>query len=416
MARSMAHELAPRGISEAIALPQERKRKPQKKISRRQFLLGSAALGIGTALTAISGRFLLENTKNVQAETQPVNPPVVETKTNIDILNEINQRYGVEIPTTVSHRYSELDLNTKEMLPNLIPSKEEAEILEKAISKVPGASYLGPLLIPSANTEPDPIPGGSYLGYQWPAFLHPDEFTEFPYDRLVDKRPAISIKIPDVPVDEPLPEVKDKNNLLPSIAAMTNETITINGEEEIPWTTYGDRLEIATIHEFAHGIEDQLSLATSSSVSEYWNKQAFTIVNKNTWDIDNPVFTTFAKVNGWELIPEYDYVKQYDSEFAEYLKDGGWAKGFLWDRDPKVWGDLKDRKLRLTVYASYGPIQEAFAEFWMASILYPELLTEDEKAYFGKLHNGLRGNPEEFIKQIATNPNILLSQDNLTSE
>jgi len=53
-------------------------------------------------------------------------------------------------------------------------------------------------------------------------------------------------------------------------------------------------------------------------------------------------------------------------------------------RDPDVWGDLANRKIRITPFASYGPIQEAFCEYWMTSILYPELLTQKKENFSKK--------------------------------
>src|SRR3989344_4029677 len=100
------------------------------------------------------------------------------------------------------------------------------------------------------------------------------------------------------------------------------------------------------------------------------------------------------------------------------LRRGGeypWGSPGAWIRDTEVWGEgpyeqipwLATKKIRLTQYASVAMIHETFAEFYMASVLYPEYLTKEEGAYFGRLHEGLKKDAKAFLKQIAKNPDIL---------
>lgn len=66
-----------------------------------------------------------------------------------------------------------------------------------------------------------------------------------------------------------------------------------------------------------------------------------------------------------------------------------------------VWGSGINRKTRIGINASSKPIDEAFADFWTASLLAPDLLTPDERRYFDNIHTGLRDYPKEFVEAIA---------------
>ena len=105
-----------------------------------------------------------------------------------------------------------------------------------------------------------------------------------------------------------------------------------------------------------------------------------------------------------------DFGKEYSEEFKKTNpENAGWL---VWDRDPDIWGDMKNRKIRLDTYASYGTIKEAFATFFMFYTLSrvddrydKSLLTKDETGYFDRMFDGFSKNPEGYIKTlIAENP------------
>lgn len=374
------------------------------KISRRDFLIGGSALG----MLGFGSLFLRRNLISTRDSEQQV-----KLETPEEVLTRLKEKFGVEIPIQTLPIYSTEDTGTGEIRPNVVPTNEESQVLFETLAKIPGAGYLAQLVIPFRNYQEGAVAGGGYLGYQWPVFFHRDRYGEFPYDRLVDVRSAIELQLPNVDLSSPLPQKTENSSLLPVFSQISNQQagVKIDLKEEVPWTNHGERLKQAVVHEFGHGLEDQVSLAASSSVKDYWDRQTFTLFNKNTWDINHPLFVSFAKLTGWKLVPFIDFVRQYDPEHArKYLEPRPDVGGQpIWDRDFDVWGDLGHRRNRLTIYASYGPIQEAFTEFWMASILYPELLTGDEKRYFAKIHEGLKSDPQKLIQRIVSEPNLLLS-------
>lgn len=379
-------------------------------ISRRRFMAG-AFIGIGAGLTYVAlERDLFRGSGGQGSESLPL--PKVETAR--EILIRIKNRLGIEIPTDVLPYFSREDPQNGEVMPNAIPTDEEAKILEETLNKIPGAKSLVQLVIPLRNHKPGAIAGGSYMGFQWPFFYHRKNYEEFPKDSLVSSRAAAELKLPAGRMTDSLPEKSENTTFLPLLeqASINQSKVKINFAEEVPWTTQEERLKQAIVHEFAHGLEDQIRLADSKSVREYQDRQGFYLFfNKNTVDINNPLLVSFGHLTGWKLVPWVEFARQYDPEFAENTARNypDHAKEFVWDRDFSIWGDLVHRKNRLTIYASYGPIQEAFAEFWMASILYPQLLTDAERRYFGKIHEGLRSDPQKLIQRIVSEPNLLLS-------
>jgi len=342
--------------------------------------------------------------------------PAASSPTVSGLLAEIQDRYGVEIPDRMEAEYSTTDQNTGQVSPNLVPNLEQTQVIEAALARLPSPRYFAPLLIPMRNSDPGAITGGEYLGFNWPCFLDPRTCPGgFVYDRLL-AAPALEIMLPDLSLGAALPVKSGTSSLLPTLEQISLETsqVTPNLTETVPWTTQGEHLTQSVIHEYAHAIDDAVSLANSPSVKEYWNRQAFTLVNENTWDVTNPLYVAFAQLTGWRTVSLYDYLLQYDptEAAAALLRDPGAKTEFLWDRDPAVWGDLAHRRNRLTIYASYGPIQESFAEFYMTSILYPNLLKNSENRFFERLNTGLAADPKAFIVALVAKPSILLDPPN----
>jgi len=371
-----------------------------QRYSRRDFLR-FAILG-GTALA-------VEACVPIKRKSVPTQP---ENLTAQDILIRIKDRYGVLIPTQIETTYSN-DSNEGNTSPNNhVPSIEEAQVIEDAISRIPAAGFLSPLVIPFVNISEGAIAGGSFMGRDWPFFLHRQNYTGLPTDRFLDDKPAIKLLIPLAGLDASLPIKTEDTSNLPPISQITLNTVRVrlNLQETVPWTNGRERLKQTVVHEYFHALDDKVSIANSPSISEYRKRQGFYIWNKNTNDITNPLYVTFAKVTGWRLVSLIDYIAQYDPEVAKRRskEHPESEKTFIWDMDHAIWGDLAHRHGGPTIYSRYGPIQESIAEYWMTSVLYPGLLTADERQYFDNIKNGLKGDPQKFVQEIVKNPNILL--------
>lgn len=368
------------------------------EISRRDFLkltaLGITGLALDAACTPAKRKV---STENLTAQ---------------DILTRIKGKYGVLIPPQAEAIYSKKDQQTGFITPNYIPSLEEAKVIEEAVSKVPAASYLSPLVIPFVNISEGAVAGGSFMGRDWPFFLRPKDYTGLPTDRFLDDKPAIELLMPLADLDAPLPVKTEDTSNLPPISQITLNTarVKLNLQESVPWTNGRERLKQTVVHEFFHGLEDKVSIVNSPTILEYRKRQGFYLWNKNTNDITNPLYVTFAKVTGWRLVSIIDYIAQYDPQEAKrkLIEHPEPEKPFVWDMDPAIWGDLAHRHGGPTIYSRYGPIQESIAEYWMTSVLYPGLLTADERRYFDNIKNGLKGDPQKFVQEIVKNPNILL--------
>jgi hypothetical protein len=215
-----------------------------------------------------------------------------------------------------------------------------------------------------------------------------------------------------VPLDTPLPIKTELTANVPPLEEISLESSGVreNLAETVPWTTERERLTQTVVHEFFHALQDKVSIANAPSLAAYWDRQAFSLYNENTWDVSNPLFVTFAQVTGWKLTSVIDDIRQYDPAGAqeEARKYPAAAHEYVWDRDTAFWGDLAHRHGGPTIYARYGPIQEAMAEYWMTYLLYPNLLTSSERQYFANICQGLRQNPQSFIRQIVKNPDMLL--------
>jgi len=296
-------------------------------------------------------------------------------------VDSIYKEFGILIPTELMTEYSGIDG------PNSPLTEDEIEIVRETLRMVPNAGEIIQLIIPVRTSDPEAIPGGSFLDYQWPFFLNPGDYEGFPKDYFLSDMRAVILMLPvGVAVSDSLPEIKPDSNLLTPELMWTYQEFPLKQEMEIPWTTYGERLQQALIHEIGHGLLAWAALDQSGSVRTYWERQGFTLVGWNTRDTSNPLLVSFANVNGWRLFYFSDYIESLMLNLPEESQTSDFM---IWDRDPNVWAYVPDRVIRLNPYASYGPIQEAFPEFWMASILYPEFLTEGELDFFSEVKESL---------------------------
>jgi hypothetical protein len=408
-------------VEESVAIPSEQK--AQQSIFRRGHRipipkkLAAGLAAIGVAVTMLGAVKPTQGSPKIESNPTPIGS-LVETRTSEQILKEIQTRYGVTIPDKVDPLYSKENPDGT-TAPNLVPNPEQAGAIEEALSEIPHPGDLAPLILLYKDNDL-PVANGSYLGYIWPSSLHQSGYPNFTYDKMLDNRPAIELDLPDIDLDATLPKKTKDMGLVPELAQPgPGQSENINMTETVPWTTQKERLKQVIVHEYGHAIQDQVSLEQSklkyptdsaAALKDYWSKQTLTIVQGNTWDTTNPMYLEFAKVDGWKLVPYSDFIRQFDPAFADYIttrfpQD---AANLIWDRDPAVWGDLQHRKNQLTVYASYGPIQETWAEFWMASVLYPELLTDEQRTFFQNIQNGIKQHPNDFFRQAVQNPDSLL--------
>jgi hypothetical protein len=395
-------------IEQEDLMPKEREKTP--KISRRSFLRGAAVV-LGAAGASMIGLSLKDHQQARTARGELGNLGSTE-----EILAFLEKNYDVEIPNHVSPVYSEEtyirtsegELKLHDTRENSLLNFEEAKIVAETISSIPAVGFLTQLIIPFRRSEEGVIPGGSYLGYQWPAYLQLKNYDEFPRDRFISNKAAIKLILPEgAKMTDALPVVREEysNAVLPPLLqkSLDSAGVKANTRMETPWTTMGERLKQALVHETGHGLINQVTIAASRDMEDYWKRQSVTLYNMTTIDIDNPLFKGFAEVNGWKLIPFVELMRQYMPKKADSFADEHpeRARKLFWERDLKIWGNLQDRKVRLTPYASYGPIQEAFCEYWMASILYPKLLTEEEGKFFETTQQGLQKNPAAFIQGLV---------------
>lgn len=330
------------------------------------------------------------------------------------VLERIKKEKGVVVPTEVSSTYSEVlyrinENKEREIIgenPNAVLTKNEAEVVEDILSQIPAGGYLIQLIIPQRLDEElfAPIPVASLLGYNWPVFINRPNYGDFPRDRLVTDDVAIKLLLPEnVDMYEDLPSIDQLIERYPYF------TDSYRKEAEIPWTTHAEKLKQSVAHESGHSLINKVRLAMADGdIERYFELQGISLFNEVSVDVDNPIFVEFAKVNGWIKVPFGEYVFEYMKKFypdkINQLDSAQLEAGdkMVWARDPKIWNNLLDRDFYLTYHATYGPIQEAFSDYWMISILYPDLLTKEEQDFFFKIHEGLEENPEEYINTIAT--------------
>lgn len=118
----------------------------------------------------------------------------------------------------------------------------------------------------------------------------------------------------------------------------------------------------------------------------------------NTNDQKHPIFTTFAQIAGWQ----YGKVEGVKTPVVSIDLDKGTSK--VIETDFEGW-------YKKGADGEYSTnIGDAFAEYYAAWILQPQLLLDAIKGYFDRIGQGLKSNPQEFIDKIRINPDILLAE------
>jgi len=395
---------------------------PSPSVSRREFLKLSVAtlLALGTH-------------KIVSALRIPEDEPTSESLP--DILKEIRSKYGIYIPALAGEftqyqacqgKDNKLEQCSPERSTQI--SLEEASKIQDALKLIPSVGKMVQLIIPFRNSSADAIGGGSYLGPNWDFVLDISKYQTYPQDRYLSSMSAVKLVLSNKGLNEPLPPVTQSSNFLPLLSQISLDATGISPKNMVlyPWTNYGERLTQVVIHEVAgHGVAVLARrIKVNHNPEAGYESSAMSLLGGIPLDTNNPIFSSFAKVNGWRLIPYRESMAQYGNigrQLAGELSrtDPKMAEWPVWDRDPKYWGELRDRKIRLDTYSSYGTLHEAFANFFMFYLLSrtdsrysPSLLTKDETQYFDRMFKGLSENPETYIKKlIAENPGPSFSPD-----
>lgn len=373
-----------------------------KEITRRRFLIGLGA----TAATVATGEI-------IRSGIIPYIEKARETPESI--LADIYRRYKIKIPLPSETEYAidNLRHTVKGNIENTgmqLESKsiatlalEEARLFREGIEKVPGASSLLQVILPYRFFAPDEetkmfeVPQAAYQGREWRGDkLYCFESESFSTAKL-DKKAGISFFLPlDFSPNKPL--------INPDVYQYTFPMVPDPVEsDELPLKTQKDAFFKVLTHEFGHAFEDQVKIRASSTIEEYCKRRPLTLCGFNSIDKENPIFKTFAKISGWQLVPLSEISAMCGLDISGIERE---EETFGWIRDPAVWGERPE--MRISNRATHGPIDEVFAEFFMVSILYPEFLNDKERRYFGKIHKGLAGDAEKFLDEVAKNPEILL--------
>ena len=431
---------------------------PEKKdapnLSRRSFLKATAGVLVATGSVLLyenySGKInrflgtpennsLNDSVNDVEIANKKVNK--TEGEELLGTIREIQSKYGVYIPS-LEGEFSDYQVclgtnnelircGEKENSTQI--TKEEAVIIKEGLDKIPSPGRFVQMVIPFRKNSPDVIGGGSYLGYNWDYFLDPSKYQDYPKDRYLSNISAVQLFISDKKVDSALPPVTSNSNFLPllSEAGMNQLGLKATNRVDYPWTTYGERLKQVVIHEIGgHGVDEYASrIKVKNNPRADYEASAMSLFGGIPLDTNNPVISSFAKVNGWKPVPYSDFLTQwgdYGKEQSDDLKrkNPKRADWPVWDRDTKVWGELGNRNIRLDPYASYGTVRETFATFFMFYTLSKSdnrydksLLTKEEIKYFDGMFKGLSKNPEGYIKTlIEENPGPTFSPSLFESE
>jgi len=366
-----------------------------RRISRRKFLIVSGSSFVVGGAAAVGGWKLFETlTKSSE--------------------NQISARFGVLVPLNTDERF----FIKEDTYPKLYDLSErnpadlttdEANIIEESLSRIPYAGKLAPLLLPYRYKSESDDSGitGIYWGRRWSSSI-----KKFNSDHL-DEDAATALFLPE--------NFSPDREVEPSLVftGIAGDRGRSTAFDEIPLGTYRDAFNRTVLHEYGHALADAV-FYLARPLEAYKNESSNSMyVPYFNVLANHPIYQSFAKVNGWKLIPIDETGLGPDSDdYKQAIEKGGeypWGSPGAWIRDTEVWGEgpyeqipwLATKKIRLTQYASVAMIHETFAEFYMASVLYPEYLTKEEGAYFGRLHEGLKKDAKAFLKQIAKNPDIL---------
>lgn len=406
------------------------------RITRRHFLqMGVTAAGAMAFITMdrALGFYRTPETDNKEQQVPTPEYPI----------DHIKKKYGIEVPKEGEITDYQICLNSSGEYTHCGEEKstqltsEEANTVLDALNTIPNPGNYAQLIIPFRKNQEGVIGGGDVLGKNWEYFMDSLKYPEgYPKDSHTSDKFAIAIYLSNKNLNESLPPAESITNVLPLLTAASLNTsdVKVINKIDYPWTTYGERLKQVVVHEVGgHGINEYAGrIKVNNNPQAEYEASGMSIFGGIPLDTFNPITASFAKINGWIQIPNANFMEQWGEEgkiFANEVRNNNpkLADWPVWDRDPKIWGTMEDRKIRLDSYASYGTIKETFATFFTFYSLsridkkYDQsLLTKTELEYFDAMFAGLTVNPESYIQRlIKQNPGPSfgsLNNENISKE
>lgn len=356
------------------------------EISRRTFLAGSAGLFINACSDpALPLRILVPTQTTIeQSQFSP-------TET---ILNEIYAKYGILIPqreavgfeikspVVVPDREIPIPVPFDEPILPANLSYEEAQIIKGGFDRIPGIGSLVKLVL---IYRLDRIANDIYSNAidrhgLWGSAPRNNWFRALKYPAFNPFGGLWAFFLylhPDLNLDDP-------RTLSPL------------------YKTRGEYLTFFFGHEAGHNFS--YKVLHQSDLGE--NVDSTRVVRIPTRDIISdfvsggeydPIYSSYSQVFGWKF-GEKESVGLEGSPLDTSSYEPFWFR-----EEPDRWS-LE----RWSNPQAESDIEEAFADDFAISIFYPDLLSPQELGYFQRIHSGLLQDPNNFFRQVAQNPKILL--------
>lgn len=292
------------------------------------------------------------------------------------LLEGLRRESGVEVPFIPQREYTSIfgTLNTP-----ITPA--EAEVITTTVRKIPGASTLVSLIVPYRQPlDKDHLKyhvNGLYLGHFWGPFIQGEnnDYSEekLTINELLSNKSAVALDLPNIGMEE----------------AMTSEHLAVSSilPSFFIGKGYGEQVAYIIAHEFGHGLVDHIWIEAFADKEEYARHRGANSIPSS--------LKGFASLVGWRLINMLNFERYGNGETTEHT-----IHNYSHSLHTE-WRKLKGRKNIELFGERLTSIEEAFANYWALSILYPELLSAGEQSYFNIFHQGLTAHPEEFIRAIA---------------
>ena len=293
--------------------------------------------------------------------TSTVKPPELSEKDlNTQFMKEMKLKYGIDIkigtvffdmqdPSPEFAKRFNLDEQPKKYL-----SKLEINTLSDAFIALPFCPQLvEEVIIDRLPSERNPQNDHAYLG----GFHHPKEVKG------------------------------DKNSItffLSNNLDLSSPTLDYN---KLGIKTYKDLLKQVFFHECGHRISNMV-LSAAYSEDEYLQ-----IMNPGRLERDyledkkNPLFVAFSLLEDWQTTEAFQQDLPREKVYVKPIFDG-----------------------RMVYRPTQTKIEEHFAELWSLYVGNSPVLTTEEKKFFQKINDGLTTDAQKFVKEVAKNPKILLTE------
>ena len=294
-----------------------------------------------------------------------------------DLARRLHDEHGILIPTQPS---SEFTLRTDNR-PNSTPAPQSLIRLERAINdRVPYAGKLAKIIVFYSSLE------WSYPGRTWPQNIGGTTKTR-DYDEM------------------PLMIAEDQYYITARGKELVDDDLPVAGSPYPFVRTAMDYFSYGFFHELGHGIDLEILFRKYDNVEQYVKEAENADAIK-----DNPIYATFGELTGWRfgrgVVAQRMMITfnvDVGDKWLNPVKEEANGGDFVQHPDE---GSV--RRLLFTRHPLTNSISEVFADFFVAYLMAPEVLTADENRYFGRLHKGLKCSPEQFMREIARNPQMLL--------